>query len=537
MKAVNRASARKPSLQPPVGLRLRQRRREHGITQAALSAEVGISPSYLNLIEHGRRAVAGSLLNRLAGALGLDLDEVTGAETLRLVQDLAEVAADPLLSDLKLDGAAAQEIVGRFPAWSRAIVRLHRQYYRASMLTETLADRLAHDPNLLEASHALLTRMTSIRSSSEILREHADINPAQRERFVALIAEESGKLGDIATALFERLSDFGEHARPATPAEEVDDFIIDRHSYFESLEATATRLAARIGSGPSSLGSGAGEEAIVAWLKASHAIRIETREMPEETTRHGALDAVARIFHIPLGTPQASRRFALARLAISLEAEPAIAELVRDQRLTSDAARRQATSALQSYGAGALLFSYDAFRTAAETVHYDLDRLGAIFGGSPEQICHRLVTLRRPGAEGIPFAYLRVDPAGNISKRFSLPTLRLPRYGSACALWPVYRTSATPDALVTQRMRLPNGREFLLVARLVAKSAARFGAPGRRYSIMIACDAAHAARTVYGDALWSGGSPVLEAGINCHVCPRGECPQRAFPRIDAPQEA
>ncbi len=93
------------------------------------------------------------------------------------------------------------------------------------MLSETLAERLAHDSDLLEASHELLTRMTSVRSFSEILREHPDIAPRQRERFTALIAEESGKLGDIAKAVFDRLSEFGESARPTTPAEEVDDFI------------------------------------------------------------------------------------------------------------------------------------------------------------------------------------------------------------------------------------------------------------------------------------------------------------------------
>ena len=129
----------------PAGFRLRQTRRERGMTQAALAAAVGISPSYLNLIEQGKRRIAGALLRRLADALGLDMDEITGAETSRLVQDLTEITADPLLRDLAIDPGSAQEIVGRQPAWGRAVVRLHRSYRQASVVSETLADRLAHD--------------------------------------------------------------------------------------------------------------------------------------------------------------------------------------------------------------------------------------------------------------------------------------------------------------------------------------------------------------------------------------------------------
>jgi predicted transcriptional regulator/transcriptional regulator with XRE-family HTH domain len=514
---------------PPVGYRLRQRRRQRGLTQVSLARAVGISASYLNLIEHGKRDVAGGLLHRLADALELEVAEVTGTEASRLVQDLTEITADPLLRDLAIDSAGAQEIVGRQPGWGRAVVRLHRSYRGASVLAETLAERLAHDPNLLEASHELLTRMTSIRSFAEILRKHSEIEPARRERYTALIAEESSKLGDIAKAVFERLSDFGDSARPTTPAEEVDDFIIDRRSFFAELEEAAGALARRMG-----LGDIPAEAEIASWLTESHGIRIETVDGSEamfDALRHGAFDAGARAFRIPAGLPAPTRRFQLARLAFSLEAAAPVAELVRDPRLTSDAARERTTRALYSYGAGALVLPYDAVLKAAGQVGYDLDRLEAIFGASTEQICHRLVTLRRPGAEGIPFAFMRVDPAGNISKRYSLPTLPLPRYGGACPLWAVYRTQQTPGALVTQRVRLPDGREFLFMARTVAKPSPSFGVPGETFSVMIACEAVFAGQIVYGEALRGAAGLTLEAGINCHLCPREGCAQRAFPQV------
>ncbi len=450
-----------------------------------------------------------------------------------LVQDLTEITADPLLRDLAIDLTGAQEIVGRQPAWGRAVVRLHRSYRRANMLSESLAERLAHDSDLIEASHELLTRMTSIRSFSEILREHPDIAPPQRERFTALIAEESGKLGDIAKSVFDRLSEFGGSARPTTPAEEVDDFIIDRRSFFAELEDAAAALATkmRVGGVPS-------EAEITEWLASAHGIRVETIETAVQShhgQRHGTFDAAAPVFTVPAGLPQATRRFQLARLAFSIDQAAPVEKLVHDPRLTSDAARMRATEALYSYGAGALVLPYDRFLSAAETVRYDLERLAALFGASMEQVCHRLVTLRRPDAEGIPFAFLRVDPAGNISKRFSLPTLRLPRYGGACPLWAIYRTSRNPGALVTQRVRLPDGREFLFVASQIVKPAPGFGAPGESFSVMIACDAIYAERIVYGEALRGGLGLTLEAGINCHLCPRDGCTQRAFPQVKAPQ--
>lgn len=520
-----------------VGLRLRQSRRERGITQVALARTAGISASYLNLIEHGKRDVAGALLRRLAEALGLDAGELTGAEASRLVHDLTEISTDPLLRGLEISAASGQEVVGRQPEWGRAIVRLHRSYQRASTLAEALSDRLAHDATLLQASHELLTRMTSVRSFAEILSEHPDIEPERRGRYTALIAEESGKLGNVATALFERLSEFGEGRRPTTPAEEVDDFIIDRGNYFPELEEVAERLAARLGE------TGNPDEAALTRLLADdHDVRIVTDE-PRETgqaARRGTFhrdgdDSEAGVLSLPADLPAQTRRFQIARLAFSLAAPGAVRALAEDPRLTSDAARERAEAALYSYGAGALIFPYATFRGAAESARYDLDRLAARFGASMEQVCHRLVTLRRPEAEGVPFAFLRVDPAGNISKRFSLPTLRLPRYHGACPLWAVYRALGTPGAIVTQRVRLPDGREFLMVARTTAKPPQGFGAPGEIFSVMIACDAVYAERLVYGDALRGAEALTLETAVNCHLCPRPACPQRAFPQVQAPQ--
>lgn len=507
-----------------VGLRLRQRRLAHGITQAGLASRVGISASYLNLIEHGKREVGGSLLLRLSEALGTEVAALTGQEETALAEELAEFAADPALRDLVLEESGAQEIVARQPGWARAMVRLRRHYDAAARLAETLSQRLAHDATLVEASHELLTRLTTVRSFAEILREHEDVEPDRRARFVRQIAEEGARLGDVAKSVFDRLSDFDESLRPSTPAEEVDDFLVGYAHHFPALESAADSLCAEMAGA-----SGGLEGALVHRLVSRHRVRIETsQERGLAAPWQPTFNAKARELWLPTGLATPSRRFELARLVFALENAGLISALAEDRRLTSAAARERARRALSSYGAGALLLPYEPFRSAAEEARYDIDRLCALFGASTEQVCHRLVTLRRPGAEGVPFAFLRVDPAGNISKRFGLPGLRLPSFGGVCPLWVIYRSFQAPGAILAQRVRLPDGREFLLVARAVHKPPRAFGAVSQTFSIMIACDVIDAGAIVYGDAV---ATPTLETGINCHLCPRQHCAQRAFPQV------
>ena len=179
---------------------------------------------------------------------------------------------------------------------------------------------------------------------------------------------------------------------------------------------------------------------------------------------------------------------------------------------------------------------YERFLEAAESGRYDLAHLQARFNASFEQVAHRLVTLRRPGAAGVPFAFVRADPAGNISKRFSLPGLRMPQFGGACPLWALYGAFAT-DRLVAQRAAMPDGRHLLFMARQVRKGTSSSARPEARYAIMLACEAHHGGRIVHADALGPGhAAPV---GWECRACTRAGCDQRAFPalRLDRPDSA
>jgi XRE family transcriptional regulator, fatty acid utilization regulator len=238
------------------------------------------------------------------------------------------------------------------------------------------------------------------------------------------------------------------------------------------------------------------------------------------------------------GAPPPTQRFILARRLAALEMAELIDERVRDERLTSPEAEALARHALSGYAAACLLFPYDAFLGAAIEGRYDIDRLGRRFDANFEQVAHRLVTLRRPGATGVPFAFLRTDPAGNTSKPFSIAGLRVPRLGGACPLWAIYAAFAQPDRTIAQLAEMPQGERFLFIARRVSKGPEGFGAPPTLFSVMLGCDIAHAGALVYGDAF--SGAPETQAtpvGFSCRACPRSACAQRAQPAIAGPAGA
>lgn len=519
------------------GPRIRERRRSLGVTQSALAARVGISASYLNLIESGRRSIGGAVLKRIADSLEVAIDELDGAAQRRLADDLASLTIDePLLAALQLDPASAERFASQHESWAQALVQLHRTSLDRLEAVRALADRLNHDPFLGDAVHAMLSRVAAIRSSSEILETIDDLEPEQRSRFLSIIASESTRLSDVAQALAAFFDKAHIGTRSVTPTEEVDDFLLERGNHFPTLEQAAVdfRAAANIEGDCS-------EEQLARYLGNVHDVhvRIGRTQVPEAAAAHpyATWDVASRTLTLPDGVPRATRRFELAKFAVQEfhHGTPVSAEVSASSLLTSDAARRRATRVLVSYLASAILMPYDVVLEAASVARYDLDRLARRFDASFEQVCHRLVTLQRPGAPAIPFAFLRVDATGFVTKRYPLPHLLMPRHGSACPLWAVYQAFQSPGELVRQLAEFPNGARFLLLARTDEKARPAFGMPRRLVSVMLACDALHADRTVYGEGIdLSSTAPAIPVGPNCRLCVRHDCWYRQEdPIIDA----
>ncbi|HEY9539830.1 MAG TPA: helix-turn-helix domain-containing protein, partial [Kiloniellaceae bacterium] len=265
-----------------IGLKIRERRKEIGLSQTELAGRIGISVSYLNLIEHNKRSIGGRLLRQVADEIGVGLEMLDGATERRLASDLTEVIADPLFDRMRPEPQAIDGLVGRYPALARAVVTLHRAFLDRSQAMHTLADRLNQDPFLGEAIHRILTNVSAIRSISEILTSVDDVEAAQLHRFHAILSEESTRLSAAAQGLSTFFETAGTATRSTTPAEEVDDFILEHHNYFAPLEAAGAALRRRLEATPQQL-----EDRMLERLEREHHLTVSRAGLGDERLRAG----------------------------------------------------------------------------------------------------------------------------------------------------------------------------------------------------------------------------------------------------------
>ncbi len=514
----------------PIGHIIRNARQRAGMTQTALADAMGVSVSYVNLVEHDRRRLKGTRLNDVTKILGIDSQALDGETEGKLLADLEAVTSDPSVADLSLDRAQVRALVTQHEPWAKALVALYRAGQRDQGLIAAFSDRLNHDPVLSDSIHDMLNASTAIRSVTTIYDEGDDIPAAQRDRFDRILSEEADRLASVAQSLagfFERAERPG---TSLTAPEEVDEFLYDRRNYFPAIEEKMECERAAMGDTviPSS-------GALVSRLES---LGITLRRSP----LHALPSGTHRLTHydrstlmLGEGLPRSTERFEIARRIAEKSATDIIdAEIDSGSYLTSDNARDRARRALYAYAAAALLMPYDAFHAAAETKRYDIDALAMDFNASPEQLCHRFTSLRRPGSEGVPFAFLRANAAGYLTKRFPLPRLPMPRFGGACPLWAVYAAMQTPDLRHRQLAEFPNGDRFFILARATRPVASGFGQTLPSYSLMLACDALNADRLVYSDGLdLSSAAQAEPVGPTCLLCPRQNCAHRQEPSVRA----
>ncbi len=242
-------------------------------------------------------------------------------------------------------------------------------------------------------------------------------------------------------------------------------------------------------------------------------------------------DPAAKRLDVSARASEPTQRFQLLH-QVALITQNDLLEATLDlARFQSPEAREIAKIGLANYFAGAALLPYRAFLEAANSTRHDLERLADLFGASIEQIAHRLSTLQRPGAKGIPFFFVRVDQAGTITKRHSATRLQFARFGGACPLWNVHRAFETPGRFLRQLAETPDGVRYLCLSRDVSKSGGSFHAPTRRYAIGLGCEVQHAGALVYSDGLDLKGrfEPI---GISCRICERPDCHQRSVPPLE-----
>ncbi len=544
-----------------LGHKLRRLRRQQGMTQVAMAEQLGISPSYLNLIEHNQRSLTLPLIAKVSEQLGVELQSFSGSEEARLLAELTELLSDPLFEDRPVKRSELNDVVGSAPALCQAVLQLYRRYRQAREEVQGLSQRLTEDPFLSESSHRLLTLLTSVRSFSEILQDNVGLADTKRQEFAGILVQESEKLTELVNELFEfiRRGGLGADSGGELPAEAVSELIQAHNNYFPELEAPAAALAAAVGERDSLT-------RLSDLLRKDHDVTLEVRaaaafladgrsdgeaeggsgDAPDGTPaededeasdagRSGTywrFEPESRRLLLAETLPMCSRVFQAARHLGLLSQQATIEALVNNGALTSPRAAALYRDVLANYFAGAFMMPYDAFLAEARRLRYDLELLGQRFDASFEQVCHRLTTLQRPGEEGVPFHFMRVDVAGNVLKRFSASGLNLPRYGGVCPLWNLHAAFLTPGRVDRQLAAFPDGSSYLFVAQAVAKPGRGYLSPPCYHSIGIGCHVSFAPQLVYADGLdldrKGAATPV---GINCRQCERLHCDQRAFPRL------
>ena len=308
----------------------------------------------------------------------------------------------------------------------------------------------------------------------------------------------------------------------SSPWEEVRDFFHYCDNYIDPVDRAAERFAQNCRP----------DQTITqAAIVALEAQGITVRFAQSDAIRH--FDPTLQVLTLARDAAPATQTFQLLLQVALLTQSDLLTATLDLANFQSDAARSIAQVGLANYFAGAALMPYGAFLETAQETRHDLELLGAHFGASLEQVAHRLSTLQRTGAKGIPFFFVRVDQAGTITKRHSATTLQFARYGGACPLWNVHRAFETPGQFLRQLAETPDGVRYFCLARDVSKSGGSYNAPVRRYAIGLGCEVRHADALVYADHM-SIAAPDAYApiGISCRICERRNCHQRAVPPLE-----
>jgi predicted transcriptional regulator/DNA-binding XRE family transcriptional regulator len=445
------------------GARLKRLRRERQLTQAAMAADLDVSPSYLNLMERNQRPVTVQILIRLTDVYGVDPREFMAAEGEHSAGEIDEILTDPLFREAGVPRAEVRDAAESSPALLAAMARLYRAY------------------------------------------------AAAREAAEAGFFSSPG--GDRAAAVVSE-----------SPVDRVRALLQEAHNHFPELEEAAESFAAEVALVGTDLFHPLSE-----YLRTRHNIRL--RILPLEPMggrlcwfdRHRRQLLIAEAVAPPGRTFQAAYQLALSQYTdllneISTRLEP-----------HHDLTRRLLRVTLANYFAGALMMPYGRFLEAAEASGYDIEILGARFGASFEQVAHRLTALARPASRGVPFFLIRIDRAGNVSKRFSASRFPFAHSGGTCALWNIHAAFAEPGKILRQIIELPDGTQWFSLCRTVRRARTPYGAIEPSFAIGLGCELKYAKRLVYAKRLDFSALEATPIGINCRLCERPFCPQRAAP--------
>ncbi|MDC3038627.1 short-chain fatty acyl-CoA regulator family protein [Candidatus Pelagibacter sp.] len=448
-----------------IGPKIKSFRRQLGLQANRLAEQLGISASYLNLIESGKRKIDGDLLLKVCEELKIDLSDLTNKSDLNLVNDISELLDDKLFEDLDIVGPEVKDLVNTNPKIAKALIKL--------------------GDNFKQKDHEIINKVENL----------------------------SGKIIDSRKTAF--------------PGEVISDFLQEKKNYFPKLEEFANSVFEKV-----QKNNRTRYVALCEFLKTEYSITVKD-VIPDEGKPFSKIfdKNKKELLLSDYNSLETKKLHAAAQIA----QEGAVEEInnyLSEFKFPTEESKRLTQIALLNYCGAAILMPYKLFHSECKKLKYDLELLQNTFATSFEQVAHRVTSLQDPRLPGIPFHFLRVDVAGNISKRFSLSGIEIPRYGGACPRWNVYSAFSRPGVIQAAVSKMTNGEKYVCIARTVEKGVGRYGQKKSMLSIGLGCEAKYAKDFVYTENLsLSDKKTEIPIGVSCRTCDRLDCSQRAFPPL------
>ena len=452
-------------LDSKIGPKIKAFRRQLGMQANKLAEELDISPSYLNLIEKGKRKIDGDLLIKVCEKLRIELSDLTSKTDLNLENNISELLGDELFEDLDILGPEVKDLVNTNPKIAKALIKL--------------------GDNFKQKDHEIVNKLENI----------------------------SGKIIDSRKAAF--------------PGEVISDFLQENKNFFPKLENFANTIFEKV-----KQNNRTRYIALCDFLKNEYGIIVKD-VIPEEGKPFSKIYKAKQkeLFLSDYLSIETKKLHAAAQIS-QQGATKEIDEYLSTFNFPSEEAKKLTRVALLNYCGAAILMPYKLFHKECNELKYDLELLQNTFATSFEQVAHRVTCLQDPGLPGIPFHFLRVDVAGNISKRFSLSGIEIPRYGGACPRWNVYSAFSRPGVIQAAVSKMTNGEKYVCIAKTVEKGVGRYGQKKSMLSIGLGCEAKYAKDFVYTEHLdLNDKKSELPIGVSCRTCDRLDCSQRAFPPL------
>lgn len=448
---------------------------------------------------------------------------------------MAKMFAGPRLRRLREERGISQAALARRLDLSTSYVNQlendHRPLTVAVLLTLSREFDLAADYFAADADARLVGDLTEVFAAHPDL---GDVEPGQLDELVArmpavgtAMVAMHRRLLSATMELESRTAGVADAAtRTPMPFEEVRDFFYDRKNYLHELDLAAEQFFAA-----HRLSIGGVDEQLSTMIERDLGVRV----VIDDIERKRVFDRDNRVIHIARRLGPGQRAFQLATQLAFLTQGPLLDTIIQSSPDLSPQSAAVARIGLANYFAGALVLPYRRFHAAAEELRYDVELLGLRFEVGFETICHRLSTLQRPRARGVPFILVRTDRAGNISKRQSATAFHFSRVGGSCPLWVVHDAFATPGRIVTQVSSMPDGRSYFWLARTTDEPRQGYLGTGSSFAVGLGCDLAYADRLVYSTGIdLTDPRRTVPIGAGCKVCDRPACPQRAFPQLGHP---